>query len=51
MRYHARSMDAANDRTSDTPIDVFHLQIWPEAESAAAQLKITSEQARYWSTV
>lgn len=50
LRYHARGMDSAHDRTSDIPLDFFLLQIWPEPLSEPSPLKITSAKARNWLT-
>jgi hypothetical protein len=48
LRYHARGMDQARDRRSDTPIDSFFLQVWHEPISEPSVLKITSAKAQYW---
>ena len=48
LRYHARGMDQARDRRSDTPIDSFFLQVWPQPISEPSVLKITSAKAQYW---
>ncbi|XVQ09574.1 hypothetical protein ACQP1W_44820 [Spirillospora sp. CA-255316] len=45
LRYHAKDMDRANDLVSETPLDSYLLQIWPQQRTDPVVIKVTSQKA------